>query len=77
MIIILLPWWVSSQEHNCNAGAAGDQVQFLGFEDPLGTVNGDPLQYSCLKKSMDRGAWQATVPWVAESRTRLSSTHST
>ena len=23
--------------------------------------NGNPLQYSCLKNSMDRGAWQATV----------------
>ena len=25
------------------------------------TGNGNPLQYSCLEKSMDRGAWQATV----------------
>ena len=33
-------------------------VQSLGQEDPLekGT-NGYPLQYSCLEKSMDRGAW--------------------
>ena len=23
--------------------------------------NGNPLQYSCLKNLMDRGAWQATV----------------
>ena len=23
--------------------------------------NGNPLQYSCLKNSMDKGAWQATV----------------
>ena len=26
-----------------------------------GEGNGNPLQYSCLEKSMDRGAWQATV----------------
>ena len=26
-----------------------------------GEGNGNPLQYSCLKNSMDRGAWQATV----------------
>ena len=26
-----------------------------------GIVSGNPLQYSCLKISMDRGAWQATV----------------
>ena len=24
--------------------------------------NGNPLQYSCLENSMDRGAWLATVP---------------
>ena len=31
-----------------------------------------PLQYSCLGKSMDRGAWWATVHGVAQSQTRLS-----
>ena len=28
--------------------------------------NGNPLQYSCLENSMDRGAWQATVHVVAK-----------
>ena len=32
-----------------------------------GEGNGNPLQYSCLENSMDRGSWQATVPGVAES----------
>ena len=36
-------------------------VQSLGGERSLGEVNGNPLQYSCLKDSMGRGAWQATV----------------
>ena len=27
--------------------------------------NGNPLQYSCLKNPMDRGAWQATVHGIA------------
>ena len=27
-------------------------------------LNGNPLQYSCLENSMDRGAWQATVHGV-------------
>ena len=30
-------------------------------EDPPGEGNGNLLQYSCLEKPMDRGAWQATV----------------
>ena len=34
--------------------------------------NDDPLQYSCLKNPMGRGAWQATVHGVAKSWTRLS-----
>ena len=34
-----------------------------------GEGNGNPLLYSCLEKSMDRGAWQATVFRVAESQT--------
>ena len=32
-----------------------------------GGGNGNSLQYSCLKSSMDRGAWQATVHGVTES----------
>ena len=48
-------------------------VRSLGWEDPLEEGgHGNPLQYSCLKDSMDRGAWRATVHGVAESQTRLS-----
>jgi len=31
-----------------------------------GEGNGNPLQYSCLRNPMDRGAWQAIVHRVAE-----------
>ena len=31
-----------------------------------GEGNGNPLQYSCLENSVDRGAWWATVRGVAE-----------
>ena len=31
--------------------------------------NGNPLQYSCLKNSMDRGDWWVTVHGVAKSQT--------
>jgi len=47
-----------------------------GFDPCLrrcpGVGNGNPLQYSCLENSMDRGAWWATVHGVAEGQTRLS-----
>ena len=33
-----------------------------------GEGNGNPLQYSCLKNPMDRGAWWAAVHGVAKSR---------
>ena len=40
-----------------------------------GEENGNPLQYSCLEHSTDRGAWQATVCGVTKSWTRLSDQH--
>jgi len=36
-----------------------------------GEGNGNLLQYSCLKNPMDRGAWQAAVQRVTNSRTQL------
>ena len=47
-----------------NAGDFKMWVQSLGWEDPWGG-NGNPLQYSCLENSMDRGTWQATVHGVS------------
>ena len=37
-----------------------------------GGRNGNPLQYSCLKSSMDWGAWRATAHGVTKRQTRLS-----
>ena len=37
-----------------------------------GEGNGNPLQYSCLENSMDRGPWWATVHGVAKSQTQLN-----
>ena len=34
-----------------------------------GGGHGNPLQYSCLENSMDRGVWSATVHEVAKSQT--------
>ena len=47
------------------------QVGSLAQEDPLRGGNGNSLQYSCLKNSMDRGAWWATTHEVAKSQTQL------
>ena len=42
-----------------------------------GGRHGNPFQYSCLEKPMDRGAWRATVHRVTKSQTQLKrqSTH--
>ena len=52
---------VRGKEPACNAGRPGldPWVSRKG--------NGNSLQYSCLEKPMDRGAWWATVHQVAES----------
>ena len=39
------------------------------FVAVFGEGNGNPLQYSCLENSMDRGAWQATVHGVTKGQT--------
>ena len=43
---------------------------------PVKLGKGSPLQYSCLKNPMDRGAWRAPVQGIAQSRTALDE-HST
>ena len=56
---------------------AGDPGSIPGSGRSPGRGHGNPLQYSGLENSMDRGAWQATVHGVAKSRTRLSAFHFT
>ena len=48
---------------------AGDPGSILGLGRSPGEGNGNPLQYSCLENSVDRGAWWATVHRVAKSQT--------
>ena len=43
------------------ACSAGDLGSIPGSGRPPGVGNGNPLQYSCLEKPMEREAWQATV----------------
>ena len=54
--------WLSGKESAHNEGGLGS-VPGLGRS--TGEGNGNPLQYSCLKNPMDRGAAWATVLGVA------------
>ena len=47
----------------CNLGDPGS---IPGSGRSLGEGNGNPLQYSCLDNSMDRGSGQATVHGIEE-----------
>ena len=51
-----LLWWLSGKESDFNAGDAGT-VPGSGRSPAEG--NGNPLQYSCLENSMDRGAYSS------------------
>ena len=43
------------------AGDAGDSGLIPGSERSTEEWNDNPLQFSCLENSMDRGAWWAKV----------------
>ena len=66
-----LPW--CSEESACNVG---DLCWISRSERFPGEGNGNPLQYSCLENSTEKGTWWATVHGVAKSRTRLRDCHS-
>ena len=53
----------------CNVGDLG---LITGSGRSPEEANGNPLQHSCLKNSMDRRAWWTTVHGVAMSRIQLS-----
>ena len=52
-----------------NARDVGDAVWITRSGRSPGGRNGNPLQYSCLENSMDRGAWRARVHRIVEGRT--------
>ena len=65
----LVAQWVKNppviQETSFNAEDLGS---IPGLGKYTGEGNGNPLQYSCLRNPMNRGAWQATVHGVARVR---------
>ena len=56
---------------SASARDARDMGSVPGSGRSPGGGHGSPLPYSCLENPMDRGAWQATVNGVTQSRTRL------
>ena len=55
-----------------SACKVGDPGSIPGLGRSLGEGNGNPLYYSCLENSMNRGAWRATVHGVTKSWTLLT-----
>ena len=73
MCVCMLPWrlrWsTDGKESVCDAGGVS---LIPGSGSSPGEGNGNPLQYSCLDNSMDRGAWRDIVHGVAKSQTQLT-----
>ena len=55
-----------------SACSGGDRGSIPEWGRSPGEGNGCPLRYSCLDRSMDRGAWWAIVRGIAKSQTRQS-----
>ena len=72
MVILGFPGGSFGKESTCNAGDAGEVGLILGLGWSPGEGNGNPLQYICLEKPMDRGAWQVTVHGLTKNQTWLS-----
>ena len=75
--MLLVPPWgfpggSDGRESTCNAGDLG---LLPGWGRSPGEGKGNPLQQSCLEKSMDRGAWWAAVHGVTKSWTQLKDQH--
>ena len=54
-----------------NKGNVRDAGLISGWGRFPGIGNGNPIQYSCLENSMNRGVWWAIVHRIAKSQTRL------
>ena len=60
------PGGSDGKESACNTV---DLCLIPGWGRVPGEGNGNPLQYSCLENSMERGAWRTTVHGVTKSQT--------
>ena len=62
---------LGGKEPACNTVDTGDAGSTPGLGRSFGGRLGNPLQYSRLENSVDRGAWWATVQGVAKCQARL------
>ena len=58
-----------SSDGKASAYNEGDPGSIPGLGRPPGEGNGNPFQYSCLEKSMDRGTWRAIAHGQKQSDT--------
>ena len=80
LLLVMRGFWVYAVSYQValvvkNLPGNAGEVRHVGSIPELGGSPGEgygnPLQSSCLKNHMDRGAWWATVHGVAKSQTRL------
>ena len=66
------PRWLSGKDSSCKFRRCRSKRSIPGSGRSPGIGSGNPLQYSCLENSTDRGAWRVILHGVAESRTWLN-----
>ena len=71
LMTIILPSQASQvvlvgEDTPASTGDIRDVTWIPDLEKPPGGRYGNPLQYSCLEKPMDRGVWRAAVHGVAD-----------
>ena len=71
--LIDLPGGGNGQEPTCQCRGHKRAGSISGLGRSPGEGYGNPLQYSCLKNPMDRGAWRATL--VTKGQTPLNWAH--
>ena len=65
MVICGLPGGSVVKNPSANAGDVGSVPK---LERSPGEGNGNPLQYSCVENTMDRGTWWAPVHGISQAR---------
>ena len=66
-----ITWWFIGKESACNSEATRNTGLIPGSGRSPGGGHGNPLQYSCLENTTDRGPLRARVHGVTESWTQL------